>query len=188
MNNSDKILHARVRSLICENKEVFPIGPTGPTGPSTPGPTGPTGPGALQQSYADFYAMMPDDNASTVAIGGSVAFPNTSVNVGGSIVYDFESTSTFKLIAAGTYLVQFQVSVSESGQLCIKLNGVEQTNTVVGRSALFSQIVGMSIIQATANSTLSIVNVSGNSFPLTLTPAAGGGRAVSAHLIIMQLS
>ena len=208
MNSSDKVLHARIRALICENKDLFPSGPTGPqglTGPSTPGPTGDTGPNGLigptgvtgptgergtsatPQSVADFYAMMPSDNEGNIALGGSVAFPSTSVNLGGNIVAT--TTSSFQLNAIGTYLVQFQVSITGGGQLCIQLNGVELTNTFVGQSTAFSQIVGMSIIQTVvSNSTLSIVNPIGNSSPLVLTPSAGGSQPVSAHLIILQIA
>ena len=232
MNSSDKVLHARIRSLICENKDLFPIGPTGPqglTGPNAPGPTGdtgltgpvgdtgltgpvgdtgptgpvgdtgPTGPvgdtgptgergsSATPQSVADFYAMMPSDNEGTIGLGSSVAFPSTGVNLGGNIVAT--TNSVFTLNAVGFYLVQFEVSVTEAGQLCIALNGIEQAKTFVGRNGLYSQIVGMSIIQIIYPYTeLSIVNPTGNSSPLTLTHAAGGSQAVSAHLIILQIA
>ena len=39
-----------------------------------PRPRGPAGtPGIL--NYADFYALMPGDNAATIAPGGDVSFP-----------------------------------------------------------------------------------------------------------------
>jgi hypothetical protein len=47
MNYSDQILYARVRSLVCANRDLFPAGPPGLTGapgaPGAPGTTGPTG-------------------------------------------------------------------------------------------------------------------------------------------------
>lgn len=54
-------------------------GATGPTGPEgAVGETGPTGPqgetgGVL--NYADFYCLMPPDNAATIAPGTDVRFP-----------------------------------------------------------------------------------------------------------------
>ena len=203
MNNSDKILHARIRSLICENKDLFPSGPTGPqglTGPSTPGSTGdtgptgpvgdigPTGPASstgTTQSFADFYSDSLSDR-TFVPVGEGVDFPDVSVNVGGNIVQN--SSTSFQLSAIGTYLIQFQVCVASPGQLCISLNGVEQLTTVVGQDALTSQIVGINIIQTTAvNTVLKITNPTGNTI-LTLSAFAGGTKAVTSHLIILQIA
>ena len=197
MNSSDKVLHARIRSLICENKDLFPSGPTGPqglTGPSTPGPTGPvgdigpTGPASstgTTQSFANFYSDSPGDR-TFVPVGEGVDFPYVSVNVGGNIVQN--SSTSFQLSAIGIYLIQFQVCVASPGQLCISLNGVEQLNTVVGQDATNSQIVGMNIIQIIYPYTdLSIVNPTGNTI-LTLSPYAGGTKEVSSHLIIIKIA
>ena len=48
-------------------------GPFGPMGPQ--GPIGETGPAGGVLNYADFYALMPPDNAATVALGTDVSFP-----------------------------------------------------------------------------------------------------------------
>ena len=50
-----------------------PQGPTGETGPT--GATGPQGPAGGVLNYADFYALMPPDNAAAVAPGTDVSFP-----------------------------------------------------------------------------------------------------------------
>ena len=84
--------------------------------------------------------------------------------------------------------VTFQVSVSESGQLVLDLNGTDLADTVVGRQTGNSQIVGMSIIQTSVlNSILTVRNPVGNFTALTITPVAGGTRPVSAHLVITRL-
>ena len=48
-----------------------PIGPAGPVGETGPagetGPVGPAGPPGGVLNFADFYALMPPDNAATVA-------------------------------------------------------------------------------------------------------------------------
>ena len=86
-------------------------------------------------------------------------------------------------------MVQFQVSITEAGQLCVELNGLEQPQTVVGRATGTSQIYGTSLIQtSSANSVLRIINPAGESTGLTITPVAGGTKPVSAHLVIMQIS
>jgi hypothetical protein len=130
---------------------------------------------------------MPGDNASTVAGGAAVQFPqNGPIKVGSTI--SRLTASTFNLGAIGTYYISFQVSVSEAGQLVIFLGGAEQAYTVVGRATGTSQIVGTAIITTSViNTVLSIHNPAGNSPALTITPFAGGADAVSAHLVILRL-
>ena len=159
------------------------IGPTGATGAT--GETGATGTGGIL-NYADFYALMPSDNADTVAVGADVDFPQDGPNSGSGIAR--AGASSFTLAEIGTYQVFFQVSVSEAGQLILTLNGADLDYTVSGRATGTSQIIGMAIVQTTViNSTLTVQNPSGNSTALTITPAAGGTRPVSAHLVIIQI-
>jgi hypothetical protein len=81
-----------------------------------------------------------------------------------------------------------QVSVSEAGQLVLKLNAAELSSTVVGRASVANQITGHRLITTTiANSVLSVVNPIGNSTALTVTPIAGGTSSVSASLVIMRI-
>ena len=161
-----------------------PIGPQGPVG--EPGAQGPQGiPGGVL-SYADFYALMPPDNAATVAPGTDVSFPQNgpiaNTNIGRL------SASTFNLGPIGTYQVLFQVGVTEAGQLILTLNGQDLAYTVVGRATGTSQIVGMAIVTTTViNSVLTVRNPAGNAAALTVTPLAGGTRPVSAHLVITQI-
>ena len=129
---------------------------------------------------------MPGDNLSTVAPGSDVEFPNNGPNNGSNILRI--SASTFNLVSIGIYLIQFQVSVDEPGQLCVALNLLEQAYTLVGRATGTSQLVGICLVNITVpNSILSIRNPSGGTTALTITPIAGGTNPVSAHLIIMQI-
>jgi len=137
-------------------------------------------------AFADFYALMPPDNAATVALGSAVQFPQDGPT-SGTVITRLD-TSTFNLSAVGTYQVMFQVSVTEAGQLVLALNGAELPNTVVGRATGTSQIVGMTLVTTSVvNSTLSVRNPSGGFVALTVTPLAGGADAVSAHLVITLL-
>jgi hypothetical protein len=171
-----------------------PAGPQGPTGPAGPtgatgpqGATGPTGPAGGVLAFADFFALMPPDNAATVAPGTDVSFPQDGPTSGTAIARI--GPSTFNLAAIGTYQVLFQVSVSEAGQLILTLNGADLAYTVVGRATGSSQIVGMALVQTTViNSILTVRNPAGNSTALTITPLAGGTRPVSAHLVIMRIA
>lgn len=67
------------------------IGPTGATDPQ--GETG----GVL--NFADFYALMPPDNAATVAPGTDVSFPQDGPNSGASIART--GASSFNLSEIG---------------------------------------------------------------------------------------
>jgi len=150
----------------------------------TPGAPGiPGAPGTLD--FSDFYALMPGDNTGTIGAGTPVLFPQTGSTNGVLVPI---SSSTFLLPAIGTYWVMFQVSVAEPGQLVLRLNGTEIPISLVGRATGTSQIVGVSLLTTTSpNSFLEVVNPSGNTPALTITPIAGGTQSVSAHLVIIRI-
>lgn len=150
------------------------------------GSAGPQGPAGGVLNFADFYALMPPDNAATVAPGTDVSFPQDGPNSGSDITRT--GPSSFNLAQIGTYQVLFQVSVAEAGQLILTLNGADLAYTVAGRATGTSQIVGMAIVTTTSvNSILTVRNPAGNAVALTVTPLAGGTRSVSAHLVITQI-
>jgi hypothetical protein len=129
---------------------------------------------------------MPGDNAATIAPGQSIQFPQNGPTFGPDIIR--LSASTFRLSTLGIYQVMFQVSITESGQLCVVINAGEEAETIVGRATGTSQLVGFCLFRTTVpNSTLSICNPVGEAVALTLTPTAGGTNPVSAHLIITRL-
>lgn len=169
---------------------VGPAGPTGPEGPQGPigetGPAGPQGPAGTVLAFADFYALMPPDNADPITPGEDVSFPEDGPNSGTDIVR--ASDSSFTLGPVGIYQVMFVASVDESGQLVLTLNDVELPYTVVGKEATTSQVVGVALVETTAeNSVLTVRNPAGNTTDVTLTPSAGGESPVSAHLVITRL-
>ncbi|WP_256703299.1 collagen-like protein [Paenibacillus peoriae] len=171
-----------------------PAGPAGPagaagaagaTGPA--GATGAAGPAGGVLGFADFFALMPPDNAATVAPDTDVSFPQDGPISGTAITRI--NASSFNLATIGTYQVLFQVGVNEPGQLILTLNGADLAYTVVGRATGTSQIVGMALVQTTViNSVLTVRNPAGNAAALTITPLAGGTRPVSAHLVITQVA
>jgi hypothetical protein len=137
--------------------------------------------------FADFFALMPPDNAATVAVGADVQFPQDGPASGTGGITRLNA-GQFQLRSVGTYQVMFQVSVSEPGQLELTLNGVELSYTTVGRATGTSQIVGAALVQtAVANSVLSVRNPVGGIVAMTITPLAGGSHPVSAHLVITRL-
>ena len=136
--------------------------------------------------FADFFALMPPDNAATVAPGTDVSFPQDGPNSGSGIARS--GPDSFNLAEIGTYQVLFQVSVTEAGQLILTLNGEDLAYTVAGRTTGTSQIVGMAIVETTViNSVLTVRNPEGTAEALTITPLAGGTRPVSAHLVITRI-
>lgn len=143
--------------------------------------------GGAGSGFAEFYALMPGDNAATVGLGDFVEFPNDGPESGDGIVRS--SAGEFVLPAIGTYQVSYNVSVSEAGQLVIALDGVEIPRTVNGRATGTSLINDTRLITTTAiNQVLSIQNPAANSTALTVTPIAGGAGAVSASLVIIRLA
>ena len=92
----------------------YVLGPTGPTGSQgiqgEIGPTGATEPSGEMLNYADFYALMPPDNAATVALGTDVSFPQDGPSSGLSITRT--GVSSFNLSEIGTYQIYFNVPVS----------------------------------------------------------------------------
>ncbi|MEA2987415.1 MAG: hypothetical protein QOG83_126 [Alphaproteobacteria bacterium] len=182
-------------------------GPTGPTGaPGTPGPTGAKGdqgdqgiqgakgdqgdqgiqgPPGTVLAFADFYALMPPDNAAPVAPGAAVSFPQTGDFAGTDILRASDSTFTFT--QAGIYLIMFEVSVTEAGQLVLAVNGLQLPASVVGRATGTSQIAGMSFVTVSAFDSLEVRNPAAAISALTITPLAGGTQSVSAHLAILRL-
>ena len=172
------------------------IGPTGATGIGLPGVTGETGAtgatGATGEAgggiaaFADFFALMPPDNADTVAPGTPVDFPQDGPNSGD---IGRASASAFILPDIGTYQVFFEVPVTEAGQLQLELDGAPLAYTVVGRATGTSQIVGKFLVETTVeDSILQVINPAGNATALTITPLAGGASPVSAHLVIERLA
>ena len=135
--------------------------------------------------FSEFFALMPPDNAATVAPGADVSFPQNGPTSG---IIVRTGPSSYMLQAVGVYRVMFQVSVTEAGQLILTLDGADLAYTVVGRATGTDQIVGESLVQTTdVDSIITVRNPAGNSTALTITPLAGGTRPVSAHLVIMRI-
>jgi hypothetical protein len=129
-----------------------------------------------------------NDNPDPIEAGQSVNFPSPSTNPYGTI--QRASPNSFTLPPNGVFEITFQVTVQNTGELVVVLNGVEKSMTVVGKSG-GGPIVGMCILATppSINSTISINN------PATAT--AGGVKVdeatgaltepLSCHLIIKQL-
>ena len=123
---------------------------------------------------AEFFAVMPPDNAATVAAGAAVAFPENGSNTALCVVR--LTSSLFQLSNIGTYEVSFQVSVTEAGQLQLDLNSFPLGFTVVGRATGTSKSWGQALVTTTTiNSTLSVINPSGESSAFVCHPVGGRG-------------
>jgi collagen triple helix repeat protein len=157
-----------------------------------PGPAGPPATSSGVKAFGYFYALMPPDNAATVAAASAVGFPRDGAVSDAVSGIRRASASQFILPAIGVYDISWQVSVAEAGQLVLGLDSgsgvVEQPDTVVGRATGTSQIMDHVLLTTTsANSILTVRNPAGNTPALTVTPLAGGTRAVSASVLIMQI-
>lgn len=191
--NGDILLSPLLQAqLILQLQDIVTAGGIGVVGPAGPaGPAGPPGPSGGALDFADFFALMPPNNATTVAVGGDVDFPQDGPSSGTGLIAR-TGVDTFNLAIIGTYQVMFQVSVTEAAQLVLTLNSgggaVELSYTVVGRATGTSQLVGIAIVQTSViNSILTVRNPAANSTALTITPLAGGADPVSAHLVITRI-
>lgn len=145
----------------------------------------PGAPGLLD--FSDFFMVKPPDNAATIAGGAPFLFQRDGATNGSITRLGGVSFSTFILPSIGTYLVQFQASIDESAQLALRINGVVDTTTVVGRSTGTDQVIGKSLVTTTVpNTTLEVVNH--GAVALTLTPPDGAmTHPFSAHLLIIRV-
>ena len=158
-------------------------GATGPKGAT--GATGPMGvagaPGGIDSAL--FFALMPPDNAATVGVGADVDFPQNGPTTSTGILR--ASADSFTLTTPGVYRVTYQVSVTESGQLILTLDGADLAYTVAGRATGTGQISLSTLVQtSTIAQVLTVRNPAGNSNALTITPLAGGTRPSAATLLI----
>ena len=129
---------------------------------------------------------MPSDNADPIAPGADVAFPRDGVT---TPAITRVSDTEFSVSEVGTYLVTFQVPVTEAGQLVLTLNGEELSYTTVGKDATGTQLVGTALVNTTvATSVFTLRNSGEEGGSLTVTPNAGGEEPVSAHLVILQIA
>ncbi len=130
-----------------------------------------TGTGSLGNDYASTVA------ARTTAGTGRLPFPRAGVSVplvNGITAID---ASSFNLAAVGSYEVSWSVQSTEIGQWQIELNGTALANTVLVDQNPTSgghPVSGTFLITTvTPNSVLAIINPTGNSTALTITPADG---------------
>ncbi len=163
-------------------------GPTGPTGATgATGATGPTGPAGASglSSYATFYALMPSDNSTAIAPNEPINFPTTATKTDDITV---TSPSVFTVTTAGNYLIMFQASTTEGGQLQLTVNNTPISYTTVGKAGESTQIVGFAVLPLAANDAISVINPETNTTDITLTQNAGGENAVAAQLVIAKLA
>ena len=171
------------------------VGVAGPKG--TPGLAGAAGAAGIQGvpgipgapgilGFGDFYALQGGafvDNPP-VAAGSPVNFPRDG-SVSGTITRT--GPSSFNLPTIGTYLVLFQVDVTQAAQLMLSLNSGLILDSVVGRATGSSQITGLSVVSTTtSNSVLEVVNPPGNT-TFSIPPDDGGTQPISAHLVIIRI-
>jgi hypothetical protein len=131
-----------------------------------------------------------NDNPDPIEPGNAVNFPSPLINPYGSIQRVTGSKTQFTLPPGSVFEITFQVTVQNTGELVIVLNGSELLMTVVGKSGNGS-IIGMSIISTPfgSSSTLSINNPStASEGGLKIDSATGSlTQPLSCHLIIKQL-
>ena len=131
-----------------------------------------------------------NDNPEPIEPGYAISFPSPDVNPYGTIQRITGSSTQFSLPPDSVFEITFQVTVQNTGELVVVLNGNELLMTVVGKSGN-GAIVGMSIVATPSGSTstLSINNPSSAvSGGLKIDSATGAlTKPLSCHLIIKQI-
>ena len=132
-----------------------------------------------------------NDNPDDIAPGRSIQFPSPLVNPFGKIQRkEGTSPNEFVLPPGCIFEVTFQVTIENTGELLIVLNGNELIPTTVGKSGGGS-IVGISIITTPpgSDSILSINNpINAPPGGLKVDEASGSlTLPLSCHLIIKKL-
>ena len=130
-----------------------------------------------------------NDNPDPIDPGVAISFPSPSINPYG-IQRKAGSTTEFLLPPDSIFEITFQVTVQNTGQFVVVLNGNELIETVAGHSG-GGAIVGMCIIftPSTINSVISINNPS-SAVPggVKIDEASGAlTEPLSCHLIIKKL-
>lgn len=166
------------------NRFIVKTAPAGPIVPSSP------------LDYAEFFALMPGDNAAPVAINAPILFPQNGPTAAGGITR--LGAASFQLAAVGTYEVSWQASVTEPAQALLWVDtgvvvGVVGSpakilRTVVGRATGTNQISGRTLITTGLPNTAISVRNGASAAAITMTPIAGGTDSVSANLVIRRLA
>jgi hypothetical protein len=170
-------------------------GPTGATGPAgatgnpgasgltgVQGATGPTGPAgaAGQPDYGYVYNL----TAQSVAIEGAVLFDSNGPLSGFTHIL---GGSTISVVSAGTYLIDFSVSGTQTNQFALFDNGLPLLGTIYGSGNGVQQNNGQVIVTLAAGDLLTLVNHSSTS-AINLASLIGGSQAnVNASIMIEQL-
>jgi hypothetical protein len=130
-----------------------------------------------------------NDNPDPIEPGLAVSFPSPSVNPYG-IQRNGSSTTEFVLPPDNVFEITFQVTIQNTGQFVVVLNGNELIETVVGHSG-GGAVVGMCIIitPPSINSIISIRNPSSAVAGGVKIDEASGAltQPLSCHLIIKKL-
>jgi hypothetical protein len=133
-NASNPATQEYVQQYVQEQLASRPQGPIGATGS-----VGLTGPAGGNLGYADFFALMGGDNGAPINAGATVAFPQVGFISSGAVTT--ANYRNFTLVSAGVYQVIFQITPSApaSAQVDLWVDGVENFNTVTGRSTANTQ-------------------------------------------------
>ncbi|KAN0026953.1 hypothetical protein ACTFIU_009629 [Dictyostelium citrinum] len=185
-----------------------PMGPTGfggPTGYSgssgsrgakgSPGPTGLDG-GFI--THAHYYSIAEDSYDEVISPGDDIQFRKDGPNSNIFEVFDvsyinvdrvYQTTSSFTIALIGIYDVTFFVTVEEDGgQLVFTDNDVELGFTLVGKNIGTNQIFSNFLLNVTESGhTYTVRNPASNTQDITIKTLSGGNKAVSCHLVFLQV-
>ncbi|KAN0036390.1 hypothetical protein ACTFIV_001682 [Dictyostelium citrinum] len=188
--------------------ETGPMGPQGYQGPSgysgssgSRGPRGTSGPTGLDGGFithAHYYSIGEESSDEVISPGDDIQFrkegPNSNIFEFFDVSYVnvervFPSTSSFTIAIIGIYDITFFVTVEEDGgQLVFTDDDVELDFTLVGKNIGTNQIFGNFLLNVTEpGHTYTVRSPSSNTQDLTIKTLSGGKKAVTSHLVFLQV-
>ena len=155
--------------------------------------------GGITPSAAEFFGLTGpvNDYAATIAIDAPVPFPQNGSATGTSVTRQGILLDTFNLVDIGIYLISWQGSFTEPGQLtlCMDPTGVfasvaatRVANTTVGRATGTSQIAGNTLLTTTVINTQIRIYNDASPAALTVTVTPGGTEFQGVSLTIVRIA
>jgi hypothetical protein len=165
------------------------IGAAGAAGaPGTMGVPGIPGIGGVL-GWGYIYNLGQLTNGNGKAIDPQALVPFDTAGPLNGITYT-PGSGTINVTSAGTYLINFSVSGTESNQFAIAVNGSPNASTIYGAGAGTEQNNGQAIITLAANDVITLINhTSATAVQLFATPPIGGtAAAINASIVILRIA
>jgi len=167
-----------------------PVGPEGPAGPEgPPGPEGPAGPegppGPEGPAFTTDYAYIYNQDAQTIPVDQSAAY---SANGALSGMMHIVGTGQLTVMQPGIYAVWFHITGEQANQISLFLNTDIVPGSTYGTGGANQSNIGMVILSAQADDTLSVQNYT-SADDISLGTTIGGAEVIAnASILALRIA